>query len=113
MILKINDKEFTIRKKTLADIKWLADTFGQDMKGLFPEGDNVSYANMARVVYHYLADKDHFKAEERTEFDENGFEKTYTLGGHAKLLSLVGEEDKENFIETFRFCILGDKEQGK
>lgn len=82
--LQSNGKTYRMRPVTLADEKWLIETFGADLQKIFAE---MRMLQIARIVFHQLVEEDKadFAQVEVKVMNEEGLTTTRKMGG-AELL---------------------------
>jgi hypothetical protein len=82
--LQSTGKTYRMRPVTLADEKWLAETFGTDLQKIFQE---MRMLQVARIVFHQLVEEDKadFAQVEVTVMNEEGLQTKRKMGG-AELL---------------------------
>lgn len=90
------------RKISLDDYGWVEETFGETLDKLFAEGREVKLSVVAKLFYHQLKDRSPFKAETKTEVDEEGEEREVRISGVQKFRqSIVGIEEQMAVVNAF------------
>jgi len=86
--LSYNDKWYTMRAWTLNDQIWMNQEYGEKVHEIFNE-NNIDIVAIARMAFRLLEEKSDFKAREFKTIDEDGNEKTETIGGYKLLIARV------------------------
>lgn len=96
--LAATGKTYHLRKITLDDEIWLAETFGARFQSVMAGEDMKS---LARLAFRLLVEKDDLKAQEVAVVDEEGVTHKRMLGGVNLLLSMIsGQAEKESLVRA-------------
>lgn len=93
-------RSFRIRPITLNDEIWLSEVYGSRIQKVFEEGD---LREISRIVFRLMIDEDKkfFSKVTKTIVDEYGEESEFSLGGVARLQSMIsGMEEKAAILQA-------------
>jgi len=103
--LKSTGKEYRLRPFTLADEKWLQETFGNDLEKIFRE---INMVQIARIAFHQMEDDDRrdFVQRDVTFINEDGEEKVVKRGGAELFFWMIsGMEEKLQIFQALMHTI--------
>jgi hypothetical protein len=97
--LRKTGKTYRLRPVNLADEKWMAETFGNDLEKIFRD---IQMVQIMRIVFHQLEheDKVDFRQQDVEFMNEEGVTITKKIGGAELLFWMI--EGMEEKIQIFQ-----------
>lgn len=86
--------EYRLRPWTLEDQIWLKEEYGDRINEIFNE-KHIDIVAISRMAYRLLTDKSDFKAKQIKDFNEDGEEVTYKVGGYKLLINTVNDLNEQ------------------
>jgi hypothetical protein len=100
------DKVHTFRLITIADQKWIKENLGKPFQELFKTGNEIPFADLARIWLNQLVDASPFEPENRKVKDrETGREEEVFITGSQKLMEAVATQEFDRVMDAFYRCI--------